>query len=74
MLLPVGGMDVAREVRRHAALASVRLVPLTGWGQPEGRARTAEAGFDRHLTKPTDPRVLTELLREFASARRAHLP
>ena len=28
------------------------LVALTGWGQPQDRRRTAEAGFDLHLVKP----------------------
>jgi two-component system CheB/CheR fusion protein len=62
----VSGIDVARELRRHDALASTRLVALTGWGQPEDRERTMEAGFDRHLTKPTHPQTLTDLLVEFA--------
>jgi CheY-like chemotaxis protein len=35
---------------------------LTGWGQEEDRRRTAEAGFDHHLVKPPEPKVLQELL------------
>ena len=62
----VGGIDVARELRRRPELASMRLVAVTGWGQIEDRERTAAAGFDEHLTKPTDPLVLTALLREYA--------
>jgi hypothetical protein len=30
------------------------LVAVTGWGQPDDRRRTAEAGFDHHLVKPPD--------------------
>jgi CheY-like chemotaxis protein/two-component sensor histidine kinase len=66
--LPVmTGLDVARELRRRPELAGIRLVALTGWGQAEDRRRTREAGFDRHLTKPTEPHAVTRLLEEFAS-------
>jgi CheY-like chemotaxis protein len=30
----------------------MRLIALTGYGQPEDRRRSAEAGFDEHLVKP----------------------
>jgi hypothetical protein len=43
-------------------LEKVRLAALTGWGQQEDRRRTAAAGFDLHLVKPVEPRVLEELL------------
>jgi CheY-like chemotaxis protein len=50
--LPVlDGFEVARRVR--AALGpGIRLVALTGYGQPEDHLRTKQAGFDAHLTKP----------------------
>ena len=50
--LPVmDGFEVARRVR--AVLGRrIRLVALTGYGQPEDHHRTLEAGFDAHLTKP----------------------
>jgi signal transduction histidine kinase len=32
----------------------VRLVALTGYGQPQDRARTAAAGFEAHLVKPVE--------------------
>jgi DNA-binding response OmpR family regulator len=35
---------------------------LTGWGQEEDRRRSREAGFDHHLVKPVDLRVLEGLL------------
>jgi two-component system CheB/CheR fusion protein len=38
------------------------LIAMTGYGQPEDRARTKEAGFDFHLTKPVDPAQLQDLL------------
>jgi CheY-like chemotaxis protein len=39
------------------------LIALTGWGQDEDRRRTRRAGFDHHLTKPTDMATLQELIR-----------
>lgn len=65
----VSGLEVARELRRHPDLAKMRLVALTGWGQESDRRHTTEAGFDRHLTKPTDPEELETLLATYASER-----
>src|SRR5690606_7320756 len=50
MILDLGmpGMDgyaVAREVRKDPALARMRLIALSGYGQTEDRRRTAAAGF-----------------------------
>jgi PAS domain S-box-containing protein len=65
----VSGLDVARELRRHPEMTNTRLVALTGWGQESDRQRTLEAGFDHHLTKPTDPEELEGLLAAFATQR-----
>jgi len=55
------GYEVARRIR--AALGrEIMLVALTGYGQPEDRARAKEAGFDIHLVKPVDPQRLRQLL------------
>jgi PAS domain S-box-containing protein len=56
------GLDVARELRRRPETGSARIVALTGWGQSDDRQATEDAGFDAHLTKPTDPAVLEALL------------
>jgi CheY-like chemotaxis protein len=61
------GVEVAAELRRHPELGKLRLVALTGWGQAHDRQRTEDAGFDLHLTKPTDPEHLQEVLAHFAS-------
>jgi len=55
------GYEVARTFRRTLG-SEVKLVALTGWGQPADRRRALEAGFDHHLTKPVDPGALNELL------------
>jgi len=48
----MSGYEVAEAARRDARLDGTRLVALTGWGGEADRARTREAGFDDHLTKP----------------------
>jgi len=70
--LPVmDGLQVAQELRRHPETAKAFLVALTGWGQPLDRHRTKEAGFDCHLTKPTDPQTLQQVIADFAAQARS---
>ena len=38
------------------------MIALTGYGSNSDRARTREAGFAAHLTKPVDAAKLLELL------------
>jgi CheY-like chemotaxis protein len=56
------GYEVARRIRRHPKLADLKLIALTGWGQEEDRRRTAAAGFDHHLIKPTGIEALRALM------------
>jgi signal transduction histidine kinase len=51
------GYEVARKARAELG-GAVRLVALTGYGQPEDRRRALAAGFDAHLVKPVEPEVL----------------
>ena len=46
----------------------MRLIAVTGWGHETDRAKSLDAGFDTHLTKPIDPEVL---LRHIARAARS---
>jgi two-component system CheB/CheR fusion protein len=64
VLLDIGlpgmdGYETAREVRRQGG-RSVVLIALTG--QDQQGARSQEAGFDHHLTKPVDAGKLQQLL------------
>ena len=52
------GDEVARAIRAHPNGASVRLIAITGWGQPSDREQALAAGFDIHMTKPVDLRRL----------------
>jgi CheY-like chemotaxis protein len=56
------GYAMARMVRKTGDPSAVRLIALTGYGQPEDRRRALDAGFDVHVTKPIDPDRLEELL------------
>lgn len=56
------GYGVARAVRAQSELSRVYLVALTGYGQPEDRARALSAGFDAFLVKPIDPERLMAVL------------
>lgn len=57
----IDGYEVAREWRRRFGRAT-RLIALTGYGSPDDRRRTAQAGFDAHLVKPVALEELTRLL------------
>ena len=58
----MNGYEVAQAMRRMPGLQGATLVALTGWGAEADRARAKEAGFDHHLTKPTEPTAVEELL------------
>ncbi|WP_250504577.1 ATP-binding protein [Caballeronia sp. AZ7_KS35] len=58
----MSGIDVARRIRATPATKDVTLIAITGWGQPQDRERTAEAGFDFHFTKPVDVVQLNEAI------------
>ncbi len=59
------GYGVARALRHDPELSFTRLIALTGYGQAEDRRLASEAGFDLHLTKPTDPEALLRVLGSF---------
>jgi PAS domain S-box-containing protein len=77
VLLDIGlpgmdGYEVARRLRstlRVSAHSTARplLVGISGYGQTDDQRRAAEAGIDRHLVKPPDPKVLRAILAREAS-------
>ena len=52
-----------KDLRVRAEDKSIRLIALTGYGQPDDRRRALEAGFDAHLVKPVDFETLDEAIR-----------
>jgi signal transduction histidine kinase len=67
--LPVmDGYEVARRLKREPALAGVRLVAVTGYGQTTDRLQSQAAGFELHLVKPVERARFKALLEEFAES------
>jgi CheY-like chemotaxis protein len=58
----LNGYDAARLIRAEDWGRNLTVVALTGWGQPDDRRRSEEAGFDFHLVKPIEPIILENLL------------
>jgi signal transduction histidine kinase/CheY-like chemotaxis protein len=58
----MNGYDVARAIRAGLPNGEIRLIAVTGYGQPSDRELAMQAGFDTHLLKPIAPTVLERLL------------
>jgi len=58
----LNGIELSRMIRREPWGRHLKLIALTGMGQPDDHARTREAGFDQHLTKPVDPEELASAI------------
>jgi signal transduction histidine kinase/ActR/RegA family two-component response regulator len=58
----LNGYEVCSRLRQFAWGRHVLVIAQTGWGQAQDRARSVEAGFDAHLTKPVDPDLVQEML------------
>ena len=56
------GYEVVARLRAAPATRSALIVALTGYGRPEDRLKSRNAGFDAHLVKPVDPDALLSLL------------
>jgi PAS domain S-box-containing protein len=57
----IDGYAVARQIRSKLR-GRCRLIALSGYGQPQDRARAVDAGFDEHLLKPVDPARLLAVI------------
>jgi CheY-like chemotaxis protein len=57
------GFQLGQALRQEPWGKELLLIALSGWAAPAHRARTQAAGFDHHLAKAVDPKVLLDLLR-----------
>jgi CheY-like chemotaxis protein len=55
------GFALAKQLRAMPGGQRMRLVAVTGMGRQEDMARSRDAGFDVHLTKPADPDVVLRI-------------
>jgi CheY-like chemotaxis protein len=46
------GYETLRRLKQMKALSRTRYVALSGYGDAHDLARSREAGFDHHVTKP----------------------
>ena len=67
------GYEVGRRARSLLG-EKILLVALTGYGHPQARRRTKEAGFDVHLTKPVDMKRLVAMIKERAGGEQPAAP
>ncbi len=58
----IDGYEVARTLRASRRFQDLLLVAVTGYGQPQDRARALEAGFDLHIVKPLQIEQLTAVV------------
>ena len=65
----IDGVEVGRRLRERPWARTLPLVAVTAQGNDEARRRTAEAGFDLHLTKPVDPDRLANVLADIVILR-----
>lgn len=63
----MNGLEATRRIREFPWGGNITIIALTGWGQPDDRARSAEAGCNGHLVKPISLPDLEKLLVRLAS-------
>lgn len=63
------GFEAARRIRALPGGDAVTLVALSGWGQPQDKEKSREAGFNEHLVKPVSPADLRLLLQRLDAGR-----
>ena len=77
VLLDIGmpklnGYEACRKMRDLPGGGNRIIVAITGWGQPNDRRLSQEAGFDRHLVKPLDQAALQNIISAMTAAADPH--
>jgi CheY-like chemotaxis protein len=63
----MSGHELARRLRAPPQTVHAVLVALSGFRTPEDRARSREAGCERHFVKPVNPEKLIDFMRDIAA-------
>ncbi len=63
------GYQVAERLREVRDLDKSLLVAISGYGQPNDVKKALSAGFDHHMTKPTDVNALLYLIRQHENSK-----
>lgn len=68
--LPImDGYELAHRMRSNPTCRSTRLIAHSGYGQPADRERSARAGFDAHLVKPSSLEALVRVIQQLGERR-----
>jgi two-component system, chemotaxis family, CheB/CheR fusion protein len=63
--LPVmNGYELAQALRALPGFDAVPMIAVTGFSMYDDHRRSLQAGFNAHLTKPIDPKVLFQLIEQ----------
>ncbi|MES2785117.1 MAG: response regulator [Pseudomonadota bacterium] len=63
----LNGYQACEKIRQLDGGQDIVIIAVTGWGQPDDRRKSAEAGFNHHLVKPVDPSELAQLLEQISA-------
>jgi two-component system CheB/CheR fusion protein len=58
----MSGYELAERLRSVPETRHAYLIAITGYGQPQDRQQSKEAGIDAHWVKPVDPEALNQLI------------
>src|SRR6185503_6771155 len=61
----IDGIEVAKQLKAHSALARVPLVAVTAFAMVGDRERLLAAGFDGYISKPLDPQTFVPQIAAF---------
>jgi CheY-like chemotaxis protein len=56
------GYELARQLRKSPAGREMRLIAVTGYGQPADQERALDAGFNFHTVKPVNVEELSKMI------------
>lgn len=58
----ISGYEVARALRARDLDHPLYIAAITGWGQAEDRVRSIAAGIDQHVIKPTNEKLIKQIM------------